>query len=204
MILAYLSAVRRHRAQCALNLRIMLEYACVALFALGEPDEAKVIGSEPDGSPLMQDRTKERAYKWLDKHHVEVSARFKKAKVGISKFEAHGGVIGTGAVFDWDRLGGDEFYASFFDEGGIEMVHVSLWQIGNFSMGVMSALVIVNRTYGEPLTFNTGIHQKISDYEIFDRNITAELVAAGTWPDVRQIDEVGPHLLRGDKRTFNS
>ena len=94
VILAYLSAVRRHRAQCALNLRIMLEYACAALFALGEPNEAKVIGSQPDGSPLTQDRTKERAYKWLVKHHGEVSARFKTARDGISKFEAHGGISG--------------------------------------------------------------------------------------------------------------
>ena len=65
------------------------------------------------------------------------------------------------------------------------MVPVSLWQIGNFSMGIMGALVAVNRAYGQPLTFHPGIYQRISDYETFDRNITAELVETGKWPDVQ-------------------
>ena len=187
-ILAYLSAVRRHRGQCALNLRIMLEYASVACYALAEPDDCKIIGTDNDGKLIRDDKTKERSFKWMNVNYPKPSAIFKLNRDAFNKYEAHGGVLGTRGVFDWGQEGGEVFEMTFFDEGEPDLVPLSLWQVGDFAMGVLATLLEVNSSY-KTITLYQGVGDQFNMVTRLAHSVLNELKAPGGVFQFIDVDE---------------
>lgn len=147
-VLAYLSALRLHRTQCALNLRIMLEFNSIALFALSSPDPAQIIGPDFGAeAPRVEDKTKTRAFAWLTREFPRLNARIRKAKRALDEWEAHGGIHPAGMTFDFDQIGDSFYNATFFDRNElIDYAALSLLQVGDFSIGVMQSILEVNKS----------------------------------------------------------
>jgi len=86
LCLALLSALRQHRGQVYTNLRLAMESAALAAYALAHPDHAYFL---PDSDIDSHKFIAGTVYKWLDEAHPTLSAELARLKKLINQDHAH-------------------------------------------------------------------------------------------------------------------
>ncbi|MBB3571985.1 hypothetical protein [Rhizobium sp. BK491] len=144
-MLALFSALRLHKVQAMMNLRIVLEAGASAAFAIANPERHHFVDTDEQGIlDASQELTKKR-YAWLDKNYEEQSQWIKNAKAQINSSAAHANIISADSVF---RIGdaGDQISAPFFDIEDEYHVKTDLWLTASVAIGLMDLLYRVNQS----------------------------------------------------------
>jgi hypothetical protein len=142
MLLAFLSTIRRHDVQTLMMLRNVLESSVLATYALyqNNPDVYGTINTQ--GILDINKKTKEKAYKWLDREFDYFSKKIKFFKDYINSTNAH---ANFGLIFYNIDFSSEYFMAShLFDDNTEDKEHnfmltmQRLWMIGNISSGLLN------------------------------------------------------------------
>ena len=103
--------------------RQAIEKACLATYALIEPDIEKFLTYDENGSKPIQ-KTLERSFKYVDKEFSSHSLRLKQVKGTINNYYAHGNMFNS--LRKEEHLG-------FFDKKDELMQRTIIWEIGYLS-----------------------------------------------------------------------
>jgi hypothetical protein len=143
-MLAFLSVLRLHKVQAAMNLRQVLEAGAAAAFAIANPEQHHF--AETDAQGLLdpsQDLAKKR-YQWLGRHYREKSDWIRSTKERINSSTAHANIVSSGSIF---RIAdtGDTINAPFFDIEDEYSVRADLWHTGSIALTLMDLFYGVNQ-----------------------------------------------------------
>ena len=142
IVLALLSAVRRHHVQTGMNLRQVLEASGWAAYALAFEDLSlfQVVG--PNGLEVP-DRLKGAMHSWLATNYPVKSQEMRRLKDQINKSVAHANIA---YAFQTFNLGKDKpgFVTTYFDGEDDFRIKTDLLMIANFTMGILQLFSTVN------------------------------------------------------------
>lgn len=138
--LALLSILRLQETQANLNIRQIIEAGACASYSLANPlyytqHKQPVIS-------IINDKTREKAYKWLEKNHKSFSDFLKKSKDIINPFYAHGGLF-TACLGQIDI----PTNISFTDKEDPNAIQLNLWHLSSTTIALMHMFFQINKTY---------------------------------------------------------
>jgi hypothetical protein len=132
--LAFLSALRLHKVQAMVNLRLVLEAGAGAAYAIASPDIRGF--ADIDAFGIMESKKLSKQYKWLKDHYPEASKDIEDIKKQINDQNAHANIISAHATFLADPA--TEVVAlPFFDVEDERMVQTDLWRISRAAITLM-------------------------------------------------------------------
>jgi hypothetical protein len=133
--LAFLSALRLHKVQAMVNLRLVLEAGAGAAYAIANPDFRGF--ADIDAFGIMDTSKKlSKQYKWLKDHYPEASKDIEDIKKQINDQNAHANIISAHATFLADPAT-DVVALPFFDAEDEHIVQTDLWRIGRAAITLM-------------------------------------------------------------------
>lgn len=151
LLLAFLSTLRQHDVQTLMMLRMALESTVLAAYSLYQTD-VNVYGKiNPQGFMDINKKTKDKAYKWIDREFGSHSKILKFFKEEINSNSAH---ANFGLIFNNLDFSTETFLTKhlFDDNEGDKEHHFiitmqRLWWIGNISFGLLSLFEQVIKKY---------------------------------------------------------
>jgi hypothetical protein len=133
--LAFLSALRLHKAQAMVNLRLVLEAGGGAAYAIANPDIRGF--ADIDAFGIMDTSKKlSKQYKWLEDNYPEASKDIEDIKKQINEQNAHANMISANATFRADPAA-DVADVPFFDVEDQYSVQTDLWRISRAAITLM-------------------------------------------------------------------
>lgn len=134
-LLALLSTVRLHQSQAMMDLRLTLEAAVCAAFAIVHTDPALFADTAEDGILDPSQALARKRYRWLDDNFPDASLYIKGHKHRINNATAHANIVSTHRIF---ALQGREYILPFFDIEDEYYTHTDLYTIGAIGISVMN------------------------------------------------------------------
>jgi len=144
LMLALLSAVRKHETQTYMNLRQALESAVLAAYGLSKPDFSEHGSITEDKMITLNDKVKSKAYSWLQKEFPTHSKNIKALKDHINSYAAHSNFLNSASTF---VNKGHGFVCNFFDTNNIFLIKSQIWITADTSMGLLMLITDVVKKY---------------------------------------------------------
>jgi hypothetical protein len=133
--LAFLSALRLHKVQAMVNLRLVLEAGAGAAYAIADPDIRGF--ADIDAFGIMDTSNKlPTYYTWLNRNYPDASKDIKDIKDQINDQNAHANIISAHATFHADPAA-DVADVPFFDVEDQYSVQTDLWRISRAAITLM-------------------------------------------------------------------
>jgi hypothetical protein len=145
LILALLSAVRRHHVQTGVNMRHVLEAGAWAAYAMVHTGAEMFCEIDEHGYMDVPKRLEKARNAWLEKHHPTKSNELERLKKIINASLAHSNVIQASSASQMRDVTDPGFDTPFFDPENGYQIRSDLWFIGNTAMGLTDLLVAINR-----------------------------------------------------------
>jgi hypothetical protein len=139
--LALFSAIRLHKVQAMMNLRLTLEAGACAAFAIANPDRAHFVDADQYG--ILDPVPAGKRYRWLDQNYSASSTTINEIKKQINTSTTHANLIATHNTFRPDYEAG-LFVAPFFDMEDEHYVKIDLFMVGDVALILLLFFYEVN------------------------------------------------------------
>ncbi len=146
--LALMSAARLHHVQAQLNLRIVLESAANAAYALANPAfENFLVGGV--GTPAKETQhILGQSYKWMASTLPDHSEALKAVKDRINGTGAHSNIVYSQSTFRYAPEEEGVIETPFFDIEDAYFVKTNLWSVANTALGVIGLTAAASEISG--------------------------------------------------------
>jgi hypothetical protein len=146
--LALMSTARLHQIQAMMNLRIVLESAANAAYALCNPAVENFLIGAPGTPAKKTEVILDKSYKWLAATLPDYSEAVKAVKGRINETTAHSNIVYTQSTFKFDAATDEVASTTFFDIEDPYFVKTDLWQIANAAVGVIGMIAAASEIGG--------------------------------------------------------
>lgn len=172
LVLGLLSTLRKHEVQGFMMLRHVLESAVLACYGLYKPDLAEFGHIDSEGCAQVDEKAKDKAYKWIENNYSSFSKTIKFMKDTINKAFAHSSILLTPNTFEFED---NAMRVTFFDKDDDLMLRQRLWWIANIAIGLLNLFSEVIHDY--PLVeLVDGFADKMRALAIENERIKKELM----------------------------
>jgi len=151
LCLALLSTLRRHDVQTNMMLRHVLEAAVLACYSIHNKNEDNFAKQTSEGLLILNDKVRDKSYKWLESNYKSYSDKIKFMKDKINKTSTHANIMH--AFYNTDFSSHRKIVVSIFDGNNEDIEHTRvmimqrLWWIGNIAFGIVDLLSKVISDY---------------------------------------------------------
>lgn len=160
LTLSLLSCLRNHEVQLNMMLRYALESACLAGYALSNPNIDDFCYTDSNDCLYPKEKAKEKAYKWINSSFQPYSEKIKFMKDTINESFAHANILSAPQNYNFSEA---EISSLFFDNPDALMTQKNLWLIANISFGLLDFLARVIQKHSL-VNFADGFHEKMKIY----------------------------------------
>jgi|SRR3989344_2812082 len=174
-VLSFFSAIRKHHIQAMLDLRIVYESVCKALYGLAFPEVEKFVVEDERGVAFEREDLAKDCYKWLAENFPEGYESIKNQRRLINNSTAHANLIYAQQHSEVNIKDG-KFEYNYFDKEDLDLIKADLWQIGNSLMGIMDLIYGVDNRHNKFITFTPDFIKKLKEYEKTNLELKQEMM----------------------------